>query len=367
MHTRLQPLRGVHPLSQVCRQVFTPESLGPNTWLRLGRPERLPVLKPLLVNGVYEQLWQEILSHKLDTFEQLAPAPWLARLDHASVMGLHYLVATADGQLLAETLMNRPALLESLLQPVPQPLHADLPVTRELEGDVVRLGSTWSGAFYHQVQDFLPLIMLLDALPTGLEPRFLTDRLTPGYRELLLRVGIPLNRVVEHDWGVCRVERLWVPSRLNHHMSTTPSIQRWLRSTLLEPTAHAPKRLYVSRRDTHSRRVVNEEALLERLAPLDFACVTGAEGSFQAQAQRFSQAEVIVAPHGGALTQLTFCPPGCLVIELMPEGRLTFPFYNLARCNGLRYLFLVCPTVNEQADMEAPIELLASLLGLPER
>lgn len=365
MSMRLQPLRGVTPLAQLCQQVHSVEGLGPNTWLSLGSPERLPDTKPLLINSVYEDVWQEIQSHKLDTFENRTPSPWIARLDHASVMGLHYLVATGEGQVVAETLQNRPALLASLLQPVPEPLHADVPVTRVLEGDVVRLGSTWSGAFYHQVQDFLPMLLLLDALPAHVQPRFLTDRLTPVYRALLERLGVPLEQVVEHDWGVCQVERLWMPSRLNHHMSTTPSIQRWLKRSLLEPDAQAPRRLYVSRRDTHSRRVVNEERLLRLLEPLNFTCLTGDEGNFEAQARRFSNAEVVIAPHGGALTHLTFCPPGCLVIELLPEGRLTFPFYNLARCNQLRYLFLICPSVNEAADMEAPLELLASLLGLP--
>jgi hypothetical protein len=66
--------------------------------------------------------------------------------------------------------------------------------------------------------------------------------------------------------------------------------------------------------------------------------------SFQAQIDRFSDASVIVAPHGSGLANLVFAPPGAKVIELQTEfqapGILLPWFYLLAAASGLGYAFL---------------------------
>lgn len=66
--------------------------------------------------------------------------------------------------------------------------------------------------------------------------------------------------------------------------------------------------------------------------------------SFQAQIDQFSDASLIVAPHGSGLANLVFAPPGAKVIELQTEfqarGVLLPWFYLLAAASGLGYAFL---------------------------
>ena len=55
------------------------------------------------------------------------------------------------------------------------------------------------------------------------------------------------------------------------------------------------------------------------------------------QVRLFRGAEVIVAPHGAALTNLGFCRPGTQVIELLMDAYCNWCFRNLAGLMQLRY------------------------------
>jgi capsular polysaccharide biosynthesis protein len=59
--------------------------------------------------------------------------------------------------------------------------------------------------------------------------------------------------------------------------------------------------------------------------------------SVSEQARLFAQAEVIVAPHGGALTNLVFCQPLTKVVELFPPGYTPVCFWTITDAVGLSY------------------------------
>jgi capsular polysaccharide biosynthesis protein len=98
-----------------------------------------------------------------------------------------------------------------------------------------------------------------------------------------------------------------------------------------------PRRFYVDHRGTGIRPLRNETAVIAALAALGFVVVRPEQMSLAERVRLFRQAEAIVSPHGTALTDIGFCRPGCLVVELLMDAYVDWGFRNLAALAGLRY------------------------------
>ncbi len=98
-----------------------------------------------------------------------------------------------------------------------------------------------------------------------------------------------------------------------------------------------PRRFYIDGRGNGVRPLRNEAELIAALVPMGFVPVRLDQLSLPDQIRLFRQAEAIVAPHGSALTNLGFCRPGCLVVELLMDAFVDWGFRNLSALMGLRY------------------------------
>lgn len=117
------------------------------------------------------------------------------------------------------------------------------------------------------------------------------------------------------------------------------------------------RRLLVSRQDATVRRVANQEELAGALAPYGFEIVVPGQLSFRQQVDTFASAEVVVAPHGAAMTNLLFCAPGTLAIELHHADMDRPWFARLARAARLVYDHLVCgPASSSPVDMVVDVD-----------
>ena len=63
--------------------------------------------------------------------------------------------------------------------------------------------------------------------------------------------------------------------------------------------------------------------------------------SVKDQAAAFAHAELIVAPHGGALTNLMFCREGTKVVELLSSKYPNPCYRNLCGIAGLPYIGII--------------------------
>jgi capsular polysaccharide biosynthesis protein len=63
------------------------------------------------------------------------------------------------------------------------------------------------------------------------------------------------------------------------------------------------------------------------------------------QAALFNSADVIVAAHGAGLSNLVFCEPGTLVLEIFPENYSTGNFFSIASALDLEYFSAVGETI----------------------
>ncbi len=97
-------------------------------------------------------------------------------------------------------------------------------------------------------------------------------------------------------------------------------------------------RIYISRRRSPMRRILNEEDLLKVLSRHGFVDVCLEDFDVFDQIMLFSQAEMIVSPHGAGLTNVLFCRPGTKLLEIFPDvGLHSSAFMRMATLLELPY------------------------------
>jgi capsular polysaccharide biosynthesis protein len=226
---------------------------------------------------------------------------------------------------------------------------------RSLEGTVVLLAGLTNDLYFHWLLDVLPrwnLVQRSGVELSQIDWIMVNDRL-PFQQETLDRLGIPAAKILAIEpHRHIQAQRLIVPSYPGAPAWIPRWAGDWLRQTFLPDQAMSDlamsekpaTRLYISRDQTTSRRIRNEAAVIELLQPYGFRCVRLESLSVQAQAALLASAEMVVAAHGGGLTNLVFCRPETRVIELF-SPRYVYPCYwwvsNLMK---LHYAYLLGKT-----------------------
>lgn len=127
-----------------------------------------------------------------------------------------------------------------------------------------------------------------------------------------------------------------------------------------------PPKVFISRQDAGYRRVTNEEALWMKLQKHGFHRVIAGQLTLSQQVAVFRDSELILTPHGAALTLLFCCRPGTRLFELMPGFEERTCFRDLASQFSLPYGRIICSTHQRQnkrrreADLIFPLKLLSS-------
>lgn len=162
--------------------------------------------------------------------------------------------------------------------------------------------------------------------------------------ESLARAGISPDQIL---LNACTSDRILagITNRfigLNDPISYNSYIfTRELFSDFLKCTSQKPeRRIYVKRGKVARRQVVNEKLVLEFLGKNNFEIVQMDGKSIEEQARIFSSAEIIIAPHGAALTNLLFVSSETSIIEIMPYGYINNCFAVLASHAGAKHFYL---------------------------
>jgi capsular polysaccharide biosynthesis protein len=272
------------------------------------------------------------------------PATAAATLRDARVVGADgALVDPATGRIYFESVCSRASQLDKLRDLARVRLLP--PVWRE-HGPLVVLASIGDDNYFQFVTDVLTrLHSFADRGTDGLD--FLLDAAGPGWRsEFAELLGLSL---VTAPIGNLRVDELVFPPCPTFKEDGTdvtlfvPAAVRWLGAALRDAAGARPgrpRRLYLTRRGTGWRRLTNEAGLEETLVARGYEVVAPEELSVAEQIRLFADAEVVVAPHGSALTNILFAR-SCTVVELVNPAYPSGVFYTLADALGHDYWYVV--------------------------
>lgn len=266
------------------------------------------------------------------------PAVEAVELENVLYCPTNNVVLTAEGQIVAEssTTIRRPEYIDT---------HAiSARRVENLPGTHTALRSRFNHYYHHLIDHASRLYFLNDpALATypsvGL---LLQDGPTPFETYLLNRLKPPhVEPIRLRHRRLYRIERyvLLTPMTRRHAgYQRAPYIEVFERAFLPDRPSRRSERIYIGRRPTGSkgRRVLNEEAVMDRLRPLGFTHYLLEELSFDEQARLFYDAEAVVAPHGAGLANLIYANDA-KVLEYFPSHHVVPSFFFLAKSKGLPY------------------------------
>ena len=104
-----------------------------------------------------------------------------------------------------------------------------------------------------------------------------------------------------------------------------------------EPNREAQRLIYVSRRDGGGRNLRNEDEIAALVESRGFEILTLSSLPVIEQVRTFAEASIVVGAHGAGLTNIMFCRPQTMLLELLPDLYIQWMMRRLASIVPLRY------------------------------
>lgn len=159
--------------------------------------------------------------------------------------------------------------------------------------------------------------------------------------EILGLTKLPLIRTAVHP------ERLLMSFYDCTSVSASPNQFRWLRQNLAPDRTTGGLRLYLGRSLARRRRLLNEHELIAALEKAGFLCIPDPSTlDFNSQCRLMAEADVVVAPHGAALSLMFCCVPGTKIVEIHSPGYLSPLYAWMAMIGELGYSPLMSDTIS---------------------
>lgn len=232
-------------------------------------------------------------------------------------------------------------------------LRRRLPPIEHVDGTLVSLATRGgSNNYYHFLLDVLPRWGVFEqTMPDRVADAIYVPASTAWQRDLLTLVGLgDMSRVETQKHSAVSADHLVVPCLPNPKEVAPRATIDWLRSRFdAHDVADKPKRIYVTRGGTpNTRRVVHEEALMPLLEERGFVRIEPGGMSVREQIDHYAAAEVVVAPHGAALTNLVFAGRGVRVLEMFAAEYVNACFWSITESiPDARYAYLIAGDVDK--------------------
>lgn len=148
-----------------------------------------------------------------------------------------------------------------------------------------------------------------------------------------------LPRVEINRFQACEMETAIYSTALAHKgWMRASSLRASIRDAFLRSVpwreVQAPSKIYASRSDTKKRQLLNESELERRLIERGYTVVNCGSLEVEEQVALFANADMIVAPHGAALTNVLFASPSATVYELLQASYAAITSASMSRIAG---------------------------------
>ena len=326
---------------------------GFEEFIRFEKNENLPsTTKNAKLKNIHQ--WAVKVSETNNLYQTSIPAPYVCVVKDVDLIGTVALAVNNEGKIIFETMGSRKNNLQSSINynlknfdPQDTEFMREPPII-DLAFSLV---FTWRN-YSHWLLDNLVRIQGFEHYCeiTGEKPAIIIDSEPSDWMVQSLKlVGYDVADCIPWNGTRAKVNQLVLPSFRRYKPSPfySPAACQWLRDRILSNITHIDSNntfnspnIFISRKKAKARRIVNEDELVEKLSGLDFVAYTLEDMSFADQVRLFSQAKIIVAPHGAGLANMIFSQ-NPVVIELF-SSTMSLVFFALAKGLGFQYDCLNC-------------------------
>ncbi|NHC33919.1 glycosyltransferase family 61 protein [Scytonema millei] len=268
--------------------------------------------------------------------------PFVIEVENAKLVGAIAIGFDATGNIISETISGNPDCIKYI--PAQTLLLEKLSNWAAPQIEAACSLTNWNSGYFHWLIDCLTRLEGIEyyQAQTGIKPTLIIHANPQEWQKESLRLlGYNPDDYIEWNDSSIKVKKLIVPSFRREHNIISPTACQWLRQRLLSnlpdnTSISLSPRIYISRPKSAGRNIINEDDVMAVLAPLGFVAYTMEELSFVDEIRLFSQAEIVIAPHGAGLTNIIFASQKLIVIDLF--GSFGTPcFFALAQALGFYY------------------------------
>jgi capsular polysaccharide biosynthesis protein len=229
---------------------------------------------------------------------------------------------------------------------------------RKFDGVVFSLlsGGSAKSYYYHWMIDSISRLGLLKQSGQFDKVDYF---LVPNYgakyqKETLALLGIPEHKIIDEEFiHHIQADYLIVTSytqvRFHHPKWACDFLHDSF--TVRKEGNKRDKLIYIPRGDAAiNRSVLNEGELIALLKEYGFETRVLSEMTIPDQAEYFNSAKLILGAHGSGLTNIVFCEPRTIVVELFPDKYVRHVYYDISNKMGLDYHYLLCPSTGNPSD-----------------
>ena len=291
-----------------------------------------------------EQDFSALIANVSNGFE--APGVFFSGPEDLIVNGHAFNVISAQSGLIKDSILLKDHLpLKDFFAPVTQTRTMD-----DAGKSMLVASNIFAHNYFHWTTQCMAAILLyrIAIKPSG--GAIATAGLMPIMLEMLQLHGVEMDVMEIGPQQMAVISGGYHSNLLGHGFTHVPhpQIVRLLREPLgrITPSRAFGRKLYISRKDSAKRRLMNEDAVAQRLLARGFEILQLSDLSLADQMAAFRDAEVIVAPHGAGLTNLLYCDVArapARVIELAQGNYVNMCFIRIGQLLGLDYSFVINP------------------------
>ncbi|MBI2345148.1 glycosyltransferase family 61 protein [Candidatus Dependentiae bacterium] len=306
---------------------------------------------------VYQKVCDEI-SFTMPPF-QIAPSfpnkgyfkeLFILTIPNGIVKGLHGYILINDG-FIEELIWGG---IKNLYNIVSHAQQIDYNNIIKIPGRVAVIAQLESKNYCHLICEILGRLALLEIHNIEYDYLYVPYEQQPLVQSIFKLWGIDPTIIIspcDHNFAI-EAEILIVPSLVIrtdtdykqsgnfHHPQTMAYVKNKLLNKALQEKVDPKsfnKKVFISRSDSPSgRRIANENEIFELFEKKGFTRYIPSKLSIPEQVILFHNAEIIVAEHGAALTNILFCKPNTHIIEIF-QNLIPIDFCHCAYLNNLKY------------------------------
>jgi hypothetical protein len=226
-------------------------------------------------------------------------------------------------------------------------------VKKTISTPVFSLVSPDSKGYYHWIIEELPKLKYFENFirPYQKNVKILIDASVPKWKVEtlnLLGYSYPSDFIHHDELGAKYLNFIYCsPIYYNNRSMLSRKALIWLKNKMLkqiknkETSVKQVKRIYITRSDAKSKKIINEIELIKELKKYGFKIYKLSTMNFIKKIKLFYQAEIIVGSHGAGLLHSLFSE-NCKIIELFSERNKPNMYHALSIIFKNSYSSIVC-------------------------